>query len=377
MAWFRGARPLFGVRVLELQGLAPGPYCGFLLADFGADVVRVDGGGLLAPPVLCHGKRGIHLNLKDAQHVATLKQLLGHCDVMIDPFRPGVLERLGLCPAKLIETVNPRLIVARITGYGQTGPMKLWPGHDINYISMAGSLAQMGPHQSVGPPEPPLNLLADFAGGGLMAFNGVLLALLERERSGRGQVIDVSMTEGAAYVSTFVHDMRRIGQWPMPRGENLLDGGAPFYRVYATSDARYMAVGCIEPRFYQCFLEVLGANDTEKHVAIADLPEQLDQAGWPLLQAQFERIFKLHTLKYWAEKFEAVPDACVTPVLEWDEIETHPLTAPLNLSVDSLPRPAPRLDSMSEFPSRQEFESVDLANLLREWAVPPKIPASM
>ncbi|NXR57977.1 AMACR racemase, partial [Rhadina sibilatrix] len=243
---------LGGVRVLELAGLAPAPLCGMILADFGAQVVRVDrlprpAAALQHEDVQARGKRSLALDLKRPQGAAALRRLCGVADVLIEPFRHGVMERLGLGPEVLLRE-NPRLIYARLTGFGQTGKYAKSAGHDINYLALSGVLSKLGRKNEN--PYAPVNLLADFAGGGVMCALGIVIALFERAKSGRGQVIDASMVEGVAYLSSFLWKSQRLGLWNQPRGENLLDSGAHFYEIYRTSDGKFMAVGAIEPAFY-------------------------------------------------------------------------------------------------------------------------------
>ncbi|NXS20616.1 AMACR racemase, partial [Mystacornis crossleyi] len=244
------AMALSGVRVLELAGLAPAPLCGMILADFGAQVVRVDrlSQYTVATDVQARGKRSLSLNLKRPQGAAALRRLCGGADVLIEPFRHGVMEKLGLGPDVLLRE-NPRLIYARLTGFGQTGKYAKSAGHDINYLALSGVLSKLGRKNEN--PCAPLNILADFAGGGVMCAMGIVIALFERARSGRGQVIDASMVEGVAYLSSFLWKSQNLGLWSQPQGENMIDGGAPFYETYRTSDGKFMAVGALEPQFYE------------------------------------------------------------------------------------------------------------------------------
>ncbi|KAL0965706.1 hypothetical protein UPYG_G00284680 [Umbra pygmaea] len=305
---------LAGVRVIELAGLAPVPFCGMILADFGAKVIRVDRTKVaMALDTQARGKRSVALNLKSPEGVAVLKRLCVQSDVILEPFRKGVMEKLGLGPEELLKE-NPGLIYARLTGYGQSGSYAKAAGHDINYLAMSGLLSMLG--RSHDKPYAPLNLVADFAGGGLTCAFGVVLALLERTRSGRGQVIDATMVEGAAYVSSFVWKSRRIGMWNNPRGENLLDSGAPFYDTYQTSDGKYVAVGAIEPQFYTQLIHGLGLD-------AAKLPPQMSFTDWPELKKIFTKQFATKSQEEWACVFDGT-DACVTPVLSMDEVISHP-----------------------------------------------------
>ena len=309
---------LQGIRVIEMAGLAPVPYCGMLLADFGAEVIRVDrmqstllSSGPEDP--MARGKRSIRLDLKHPDGVATLLDLMDRADVLIDSFRPGVMERLGIGPEQ-VRARNPRLVYARLTGYGQQGPMASRAGHDINYIALSGALALCGRQGQL--PAPPANLLADFAAGGLMCAFGVLLALLERAHSGRGQVIDASMVEGAASLTTAIHYLLHVGMWKQQRGVNLFDSGAPWYDSYETADGKLVAVGALEPQFYANLLAVL---ELDGELA----GSQMDQDAWPRMRQRIAERFRTRTRSEWMERFDQV-DACVTPVLEASELQAHP-----------------------------------------------------
>lgn len=330
---------LAGVRVIELAGLAPAPYCGMILADFGASVIRVDRTRAgMTVDTQGRGKRSVAINLKTAAGVGLLKKLCLQSDVVLEPYRKGVMEKLGLGPQELLRE-NPRLIYARLTGYGQNGPLSAAAGHDINYLAMSGLLSRLGRKEEK--PYAPLNLIADFAGGGLTCALGILLALLERTKSGKGQIVDASMVEGAAYVGSFVWKSQRIGMWNNPRGQNMLDSGAPFYDTYQTSDGKYMAVGAIEPQFYKELLKGLELDASE-------LPSQMSFDEWPNIGHVFKERFATKTQKEWTNIFDGT-DACVTPVLSFEEVGSHPhnqqrasfITA---LSGEESPRPAPVLD---------------------------------
>uniref|UniRef100_A0A4X1TEG6 Alpha-methylacyl-CoA racemase n=1 Tax=Sus scrofa TaxID=9823 RepID=A0A4X1TEG6_PIG len=252
----RGARPLQGVRVVELAGLAPAPFCGMVLADFGAQVVRVDRPGSPGDPSpLARGKRSLVVNLKRPQGPAVMRRLCALADVVLEPFRPGVMEKLQLGPETLLRE-NPKLIYARLSGFGQSGRFFQVAGHDINYLALSGVLSRIG--RSGENPQPPMNLLADFGGGSLMCALGIMMALFERTRSGKGQIIDASMVEGTAYLSSFLWKTQLTGLWDQPRGQNMLDGGAPFYTTYKTADGGFMAVGAIEQKFYELLVKGLG-----------------------------------------------------------------------------------------------------------------------
>ncbi|XP_072814902.1 alpha-methylacyl-CoA racemase isoform X2 [Vicugna pacos] len=253
---------LRGVSVLELAGLAPAPFCGMVLADFGAQVVRVDRPGVLAEPSsLSRGKRSLVVDLKQPRGAAVLRRLCARADVVLEPFRHGVMEKLQLGP-EILQRENPKLIYARLSGFGQSGRFSRVAGHDINYLALSGVLSKIG--RSGENPYAPLNLLADFAGGGLMCALGITLALFERTHSGRGQVIDASMVEGTAYLGSFL--WKALGLWSQPRGQNLLDGGAPFYTTYRTADGGFMAVGAIEPQFYELLIKGFLENRIEAYI---------------------------------------------------------------------------------------------------------------
>jgi alpha-methylacyl-CoA racemase len=328
--------PLHGVRVIEIASLAPAPFGCMVLSDLGADVLRVDrpagvGGEAVMDP-LGRGRRSIGLNLKDPAGVDVLLRLVETADVLVEGFRPGVTERLGFGPDVCLER-NPGLVYGRMTGWGQDGPMARTAGHDINYIAVAGALDPVG--RAGERPVPPLNLVGDFGGGGMLLAVGVLAALYERSRSGRGQVIDAAMIDGAALLTSFIHGMRGQGAWQDARGTNLLDSGAPFYDTYETADGLYMSVGALEPQFYAALLHGLGLTDE-------DLPGQLDRDRWPQMRARFTEVFKGRTREEWTEIFEGT-DACVAPVLGLGEAPAHPhVTARSGfMDVGGLTQPAP------------------------------------
>jgi crotonobetainyl-CoA:carnitine CoA-transferase CaiB-like acyl-CoA transferase len=333
--------PLHGVRVIEIASLAPAPFGCMVLADLGADVLRVDrpdrSGRQALPPVdpLSRGRRSIRLNLKDPAGVDVLLRLTDRVDVLVEAFRPGVAERLGFGP-DVCAARNPRLVYARMTGWGQDGPLADTAGHDIDYIAVSGSLEPIG--RAGQRPVPPLNLLGDFGGGGMLLAVGVLAALLERERSGRGQVVDAAMVDGSALLSSFLYGLRAAGAWQDERGTNVLDGGAPFYDTYTTADGRYMAVGALEPKFYAELLDRLGLDG-------AGLPAQYDRSGWPELRARLTEAFAGRTQAEWVETF-AGSDACVAPVLSPADAPGHPHNAARATFIEvggvAQPAPAPR-----------------------------------
>ncbi|OMC47792.1 CaiB/BaiF CoA-transferase family protein [Mycobacterium sp. IS-1264] len=310
-----GGGPLAGVRVIELGGIGPGPHAGMVLADLGADVVRVRRpGGLTMPPedrdLLHRGKRIVDLDVKT--HPGTLLELAAKADVLLDCFRPGTCERLGIGPDDC-AAVNPRLIYARITGWGQDGPLAATAGHDINYLSQTGALSALG--YADRPPMPPLNLVADFGGGSMLVLLGIAVALYERERSGKGQVVDAAMVDGVSLLAQMMWTMKSTGALRDRRESFLLDGGAPFYRCYETADGKYMAVGAIEPQFFAALLAGLGLTEDE-------VPGQLDIGSYPRMYDVLAQRFASRTRDEWTEVF-AGTDACVTPVLTWSEAATN------------------------------------------------------
>ena len=310
-----GLGPLAGVRVIELGGIGPGPHAGMVLADLGADVVRVRRpGGLMMPSedrdLVHRGKRIVDLDVK-AQPGALL-DLAAKADVLLDCFRPGTCERLGIGPGDC-SAVNPRLIFARITGWGQEGPLAQTAGHDINYLSQTGVLSALG--YSDRPPMAPLNLVADYGGGSMLVLLGIVVALYERERSGKGQVIDAAMVDGVSVLAQMMWTMKSTGTLRDQRESFVLDGGAPFYRCYETSDGKYMAVGAIEPQFFAALLAGLGLSQGE-------MPGQFDSASHRQMRDAFAERFASRTRDEWTQIF-AGTDACVTPVLTWTEAATN------------------------------------------------------
>jgi len=332
--------PLAGVKVLELEALGPVPFCGMLLADLGADVLLVDrptdpGLGFERErwsDLMLRGRRSVTLDLKSPAGIAAVLELVARADALIEGFRPGVLERMGLAPAVLLAR-NPRLVIGRMTGWGQDGPLAPRAGHDIDYIALSGALHAIG--HAGGRPVPPLNLVGDFGGGGMLLGFGVLAALIEAQRSGRGQVVDAAMVEGAGLLTTMFWGMAAAGQWSDRRGENVLDSGAPWYDTYETSDGRFVAVGGIEPRFYAELLLRLG-------LAQEALPAQHDRAGWPALRARFAEVIRMKTRDEWCRVFEG-SDACVAPVLSFAEVKAHPhnVARGAHVTVGGVDQPAP------------------------------------
>ncbi len=306
--------PLNGIKVIELAGIGPAPYAGQLLADMGADVVVIDrpGRAIVPTTIDARGKRSIILDLKKPEAVAVLLKLVATADVLIEGLRPGVTERMGVGP-KACHAVNPRLIYGRMTGWGQSGPWSQMAGHDLNYIGMTGMLQAIG--EEGRPPTPPLNMVGDFGGGSMFLITGILAALIARGISGKGDVVDAAIVDGTHSLMSFVHGMAGAGLWSTQREANLLDGAAPFYRCYATSDGKYMAVGCIEPQFFAAMMERLPIDG----VAYG---HQMDRARWGEQRAMLEAAFASKTRGEWETEF-ALTDACVTPVLDYAEAAAH------------------------------------------------------
>ncbi|SAK80510.1 L-carnitine dehydratase/bile acid-inducible protein F [Caballeronia pedi] len=314
---------LSGVRVLEFEAIGPAPFGCMLLADMGADVLRVDrpvAAGDLGPKIsgkhknlTGRGRRSVTLDLKHREAADAALELMSKADVVIEGFRPGTMERLGIGPDAALAR-NPKLVYGRMTGWGQTGPLAERAGHDLNYIALSGVLSGIG--RAGEPPVPPLNLLGDYGGGGMLLALGVVAALFNVQRGGAGQVVDAAMIEGAAQLGTTIWGLIASGNWREARESNLLDGGTPWYDSYRTRDGHYMAVGAVEARFYAQLLDKLG-------LAGADLPAQHDRAGWPILRERFAAVFAERTRDQWCRVFDG-SDACVAPVLGFSEAPAHP-----------------------------------------------------
>ena len=371
--------PLAGVKVLELAGIGPAPFCGMLLADMGADVLRIDrlAAADLGIPIeprfdfLLRGRRSAGIDLKEAVGRVLALRLVANADALIEGFRPGVMERLGLGPTDCLA-VNPRLVYGRVTGWGQGGPLAGAAGHDINYIALSGALGAIG--EGDGPPIPPLNVIGDFGGGGAYLAIGVLAALLEARSSGKGQVVDAAMVDGAASLMTHVFAQRAAGLWSSARGTNILDGGAPWYSVYETSDGKHVAIGAIEQRFYAELLRRLAISDH----AVAD---QHDRTKWPALRRRLADTFKTKTRDEWSRELEGT-DTCFAPVLGLDEAPEHRHNKErgtfVTVAGTRQPAPAPRFGRTASRAGDQPAKSApDASAVLRDWGVPaPDIAAA-
>jgi alpha-methylacyl-CoA racemase len=332
--------PLRGIRVVEIASIGPGPFCAMMLADLGADVIRVDrvtGGEILGPnedyraELLNRGRRSVAVDLKHPVGAEVVLSLVERADVLIEGFRPGVAERLGIGPTDCVAR-NAALIYGRMTGFGQDGPLAGAAGHDLNYLALSGALSMIGRRGQ--PPTPPLNLVADFGGGGMLLAVGILAALVERQRSGIGQVIDASMVEGAALLATPFIGLTQTGVWHPERGTNIIDSGAPFYDVYETADGRWLSVAAIESHFYADLLTLLQLPD--------DLPRQLDEAAWPTMKQTFADVIRTRTRDAWMAAAEGL-QPCVAPVLEVREATAHPhnVVRETFVDVDGIVQPAP------------------------------------
>ncbi|SCG65262.1 CaiB/BaiF CoA transferase family protein [Micromonospora humi] len=337
--------PLTGVRVIELAGIGPGPFAAMMLADLGADVVRVDrvgGGGFGAFPgdLLNRNRRSVALDLKHPDGQELARSLVAGADALVEGFRPGVAERLGLGPHECLAA-NPRLVYGRMTGWGQDGPLAHTAGHDIDYLALTGALHGVG--RAGERPVPPMNLLGDFGGGGMMLALGVVAALHAVRGGAPGQVVDAAIVDGVSVLATQIHALRGLGFWQDPRGVNLLDGGAPFYDTYECADGRYVAVGALEPQFYAELVRLTGFP-----LADDEAPDRDDPTNWPALRAAWARLFRTRTRDEWAELL-AGTDACVAPVLDWAEAPRHPHLAARESFVTpegvTQPAPAPRFSA--------------------------------
>lgn len=363
--------PLKGLRIVEMAGIGPAPFCAMLLADMGADILRIDrtaradlGLDLGRDPrfdLLRRNRKSVALDLKHPDGIATTKRLIAQADVLIEGFRPGAMERLDLGPAECLRD-NPRLVYGRMTGFGQSGPQAARAGHDINYIALSGVLSMIGRPDA--PPVPPLNLVGDFGGGAMFLAFGILAALFERNHSGKGQVVDAAMVDGAAYLSTAIHGLMALGLWQEGRGANILDSGAPWYDTYETSDGKFVAIGPVEHRFFK---ELLTRLDIDP----ATFPEQFDRTRWPEMRTRLAGIFRTRTRDQWCEVMDG-SDSCFAPVLTPREAPLHPHNATRAAFVEIAgvvqPAPAPRF-SRSEVPTPTPAPAIgaDADQSLQDW----------
>lgn len=359
--------PLKGIKIIELGGLGPGPFAGMLLADMGAEVILVERAGgqykHRMPDCSRRGKRSIALNLKDPKDMDTLLQLIEKADVLFEGFRPGVMERLGIGPDVCLER-NPKLVYGRMTGWGQTGPLAHAAGHDINYISLTGALAGIG--RKGEKPVPPLNLVGDYGGGGMFLVTGILAALIEAAKSGKGQVVDAAMTDGSAVLMAMFNSLHAMGAWSTQRGANLLDTGAHFYDTYETKDGKYVSIGSIEPQFYALLMEK-AKLDPET------FGSQMDMANWPRMTKQLEIVFKTKTREEWCELMEGT-DVCFAPVLDFIEAQDHPHNVARKTYIDvegmKQPAPAPRFSrTPSEVSHGAHAAGEDSESILSDWGI--------
>lgn len=357
--------PLQGIKIIEMGAIGPGPFSGMLLADMGAEVIVVERYAASKkhriPDCNRRGKKSIALNLKQAEGVETLLQLIEQADVLFEGFRPGVMERLGLGPAVCMAR-NPRLIYGRMTGWGQEGPLAKAAGHDINYISLTGALFATGRAQDK--PVPPLNLVGDYGGGGMFLVMGILAALIERQRSGKGQVVDAAMTDGSAVLMSIFNSLHAMGMWTPKRGVNLLDSGAHFYDTYETQDGKYVSIGALEPQFYAQLIEKAGLDPEV-------FSNQMNQQEWPKLKEELSRVFKEKTQAEWCAIMEG-SDVCFAPVLDFIEAQQHPhnVARGTYIEVDGLVQPAPaprfsRTPSEVQFGPRAAGENTE--EILQDW----------
>ena len=366
------AGPLAGIRIVEFAGIGPGPFCGMMLADHGAEVIRIDrasgsrGGSqpVTSKDVLARGRKSIALDLKSAEGVALARKLAASADGIIEGFRPGVMERLGLGPEELLKD-NPKLVYGRMTGWGQTGPYAPYAGHDINYIALAGALAHFG--RAGGKPTPPINMVGDFGGGGMMLAFGMVSALLNVARGGEGQVIDAAMTDGTAILMSMMHGMKAMGVWSEDLGVNMLDTGAHFYDTYETADGKFVSIGSIEPQFYAELRARAGLTEDK------DFDAQHDRAQWGALKGKLTALFKTKTRKEWDELMEHT-DVCYAPVLTMTEATHHPHNMARGTFVevgDALqPSPAPRYSvTRNSVPAPAPMPGDDTDKILKDLGI--------
>jgi len=357
--------PLKGFKIIEMAGLGPGPFAGMILADMGAEVILVerkaDPNKFRIPDCNRRGKKSIALNLKTPEGVETLLKLAEKADALFEGFRPGVMERLGIGPEEL-QKRNPKLVIGRMTGWGQYGPLAHAAGHDINYISLTGSLKAISREGQK--PTPPLNLVGDYGGGGMFLVTGLLAALLEAQKSGKGQVIDVAMTDGSAVLMSIFNSLHNMHQWSLESASNMLDSGAHFYDVYETKDGKYISIGSIEPQFYALLIDKAGLDPDE-------FQAQNKKSKWPEFKQKLESVFKSKTRDEWCDIMEGT-DVCFAPVLDFIEAQSHPhnVERETYIEVDGFkqPSPAPRFSrtvSEVQFGSRAMGE--DTEEILKAW----------
>lgn len=371
------AGPLAGIRVIEMVGLGPCPFAAMMLADMGAEVIRVDrkaARGAADPfpmlgtkfDVMARGRRSLALDLKRPGAREVVLQLAEKADVLLEGFRPGVMERLGLGPDECLAR-NPRLVFGRVTGWGQDGPLAQAAGHDLNYIALSGMLHAMG--RADGPPAPPLNLVGDFGGGAMMLAFGVVCAVLEARGSGKGQVVDAAMTDGSALLGAMMHGMRAFGMWRDERAANMLDGGAPFYDTYACADGKFISIGSIEPQFYAQLLALAGADDPL-------FQKQWSQSRWPELKQKFAALFATRTREAWCALLEGT-DVCFAPVLDMAEAPGHPHNRARGTFIEvegvTQPGPAPRFSRTApQVASAPAAPGQHSADILADWGFAPQ-----
>jgi alpha-methylacyl-CoA racemase len=364
--------PLSGFKVIEFAGIGPAPFCAMMLADMGADVIRIEravsGDDSASRDPLLRSRRSVTLNLKHADGVATALKLIETADVLIEGFRPGVAERLGIGPEACL-TRNPRLIFGRVTGWGQHGPLAAAAGHDINYIALTGALHLIGPPG--GKPTMPLNLIGDFGGGGMLLLSGILAALLEARQSGKGQVVDAAMVDGTVALMGMMFALRANSYFRDATGENMFAGGVPFYDVYATRDGKYISLGALEPQFYALLLDKLGITDRNlQGLGLESVQQAQAQARWPALRTELTRIFKTRTRDEWCQLLEGT-DVCFAPVLSVQEAMIHPHNVARGTFIDVggvlQNAPAPRFSrSEPAAPTAGRLPGADTAAVLRD-----------
>jgi alpha-methylacyl-CoA racemase len=359
--------PLQGIKIIEMAGIGPGPFCAMLLADMGADVIRVDrpgGSNVLGLDyeVMNRGRRSIALDLKNPDDVETLLKLVEKADALLEGFRPGVMERLGLGP-EVCQARNARLVFGRMTGWGQDGPMAQAAGHDINYIALTGALHAIG---TADQPVPPLNMIGDFGGGAMYLAFGLVSGLLEAKTSGKGQVVDVAMTDGASHLMTMIYSLMQQKRWSDDRGSNLLDGGAPFYGAFECADGKWISLGSIEPQFYALLREKAEITDPA-------FDKQYDQVNWPSMKQKVADIFRQKSRAEWCDLMEG-SDVCFAPVLDLTEAPEHPHNKARNTFVERdgvvQPGPAPRFSRTQpelDLPPPQPGEHT--SEILSDWGI--------